>query len=240
MDKYKILLFDLDDTLIDNLENIKYAFKKVLEKKNIEYSDSKFDSWAIYDRDYWHLFYENKIEIPDEYRITEKGFIEYLRGKRFFDYFNDMTMEEAIGLNEIYIEALNEVVMPVEGAYETLEYLSKKYRIIIATNGPSVAVNSKLSKINCINFIDCIFSSDMTKSTIVKPSIKYFEDMQEYYNLYGKDKMLIIGDSLKSDVGLGINAGVDTCWFNKNDEDINSNYIPTYTIKKLIDLKEIL
>lgn len=240
MKKYEILLFDLDDTLVDNMENIRYAYKKILETKSIDYDDYKFDNWANFDKNYWHSFYENKLDIPDEYRINEQCFIEYLRSKRFYDYFKNITMEEAISLNNIYIEALNEIVIPVEGAFETLEYLSKKYRIIIATNGPSLAVNSKLSKINCLDFIECVFSSDMTKSTIVKPSLKYFEDMQEYYNLYDKDKMLMIGDSLKSDIELGMNAGIDTCWFNSNNEVMDSKHTSTYIINKLIDLKEIL
>lgn len=37
MNKYKILIFDLDDTLIDNLENVRYAFKMMIKSKNEQY-----------------------------------------------------------------------------------------------------------------------------------------------------------------------------------------------------------
>ena len=42
MNKYKILIFDLDDTLIDNLENVKYAFKIMIKSKNEEYNEESF------------------------------------------------------------------------------------------------------------------------------------------------------------------------------------------------------
>jgi len=43
--KYKYLLFDLDDTLINDNENKKYAFQKILEMKNLNYSFDKYQKW---------------------------------------------------------------------------------------------------------------------------------------------------------------------------------------------------
>ena len=45
MNKYKILIFDLDDTLIDNLENVRYAFTKMIETQNEKYNDDNFKRW---------------------------------------------------------------------------------------------------------------------------------------------------------------------------------------------------
>ena len=55
-----------------------------------------------------------------------------------------------------------------------------------------------------------------------------------------KDEVLIIGDSLSSDITGGINYGIDTCWFNPNSKDLENNHNPTYEIKQLIELLEFV
>ena len=65
MNKYKILIFDLDDTLIDNLENVKYAFKKMIESKNEKYSNDSFKVWYEIDKQFWKDWQDGLIELPE-------------------------------------------------------------------------------------------------------------------------------------------------------------------------------
>jgi 2-haloacid dehalogenase len=51
---------------------------------------------------------------------------------------------------------------------------------------------------------------------------------------------LIIGDSLSSDIRGGINAGLDTCWFNPNGKEAPPDMRITYTIRRLCELESIL
>ena len=54
-----------------------------------------------------------------------------------------------------------------------------------------------------------------------------------------KTKVLMIGDSLSSDIQGGINYNLDTCWLNV--KSLNSNGLaPTYEIKNISELKNIL
>ena len=50
----------------------------------------------------------------------------------------------------------------------------------------------------------------------------------------------MVGDSLTSDIQGGINAGIDTCWYNPNEQINNTNIKPTYEIKSLFQLRELL
>lgn len=45
MNKYETLIFDLDDTLIDNNESMKYAFTIMINTLKLEYSDELFLKW---------------------------------------------------------------------------------------------------------------------------------------------------------------------------------------------------
>ena len=244
MNKYKILIFDLDDTLIDNLENVRYAFKIMIQEKKVDYNEDNFKRWYEIDRQFWKDWQDGKIELPEHLK-SETGkksedFLNWLRSQRFLIYFNyNISLNEAIDLNNIYMNALTEKVIPIEGAYETLEYLSNKgYYIIIATNGPKVATRDKLLKINCLDFVNEILSADMFG--YMKPNKEFFEGIEKTLNNYNIEEYMIIGDSLKSDVGFGMKCNFDSCWFNRKNEMLNTEYKPTIIINKLKELIDLL
>lgn len=243
MNKYKILIFDLDDTLIDNFENTKHAFKKIIEFKKQNYSDDKFIKWYNIDKKFWKDWQNELIELPDnlKHETGKKSeyFLDWVRAQRFLIYFNNsINLEEAINLNNIYMNCLSEVIIPIEGSYEILNYLSKKYYIIIATNGPKIATKNKLEKIKCLNFVNEILSADMFG--YMKPRKEFFNAIQKELNNYNNNDYLIIGDSLKSDIKFAMNCNFDSCWFNKNYSNLNEDYKPTIIINELLDLKNIL
>lgn len=127
MNKYKIFIFDLDDTLIDNLENVKYAFKKMIESKNEKYSDNSFIVWYEIDKKFWKDWQDGLIELP-KHLNNETGkksdeFLNWLRAQRVLIYFNnEISLNEAISLNNTYMNALTENVIAIDGAYEVLKY----------------------------------------------------------------------------------------------------------------------
>ena len=57
--------------------------------------------------------------------------------------------------------------------------------------------------------------------------------------IFNKDEMLIIGDDPQKDIKGAIISNIDTCLFNPNDI-ISTEYLPTYEIKHLKELKTIL
>ena len=78
----------------------------------------------------------------------------------------------------------------------------------------------------------------MTKNIVTKPSKEYIYELLEYIKYFDKDKILIIGDTIRNDIMCGINSNIDTCWFNKLNEV--SDIKPTMIINDLIELKKIL
>lgn len=240
---YKILIFDLDDTLIDNLENVRHAYTKMIESIGENYSEDGFLRWYEIDRQFWKDWQDGLIELPDHFK-NETGkksdaFLDWVRAQRVLIYFDHkIELEKAISLNHIFMNALTEVIIPIEGAYDTLKYLSEKYYIMIATNGPKIATRDKLLKINCLEFVNEILSADMFG--YMKPRKEFFDAIQSLLNNYHNEDYLIIGDSLKSDVGFGMNCHFDSCWFNRNNEVLTDGYEPTMIISELKELQKKL
>ncbi len=241
MKKYEVLLIDLDDTLIDYSKSVKYAFKQILAFVNQEYSDEKFRQWCHFDQEYWYDYHSKGIDIPIEYRTSKELLTDYIRSVRYQLFFeNTITIEEAFKINNIFLDSLLEIAIPMDGVYSILEYLSGKYKLYIATNGAIYGVKAKLEKINSLQFFSGMFSADMTKSIWGKPNIDYFEELMEYINYSDKEKILMIGNSLNEDIKGAMNMGIDSCWFNPNKIGLDDNYKPTYIIGNLMDLKKIL
>lgn len=157
---YKILIFDLDDTLTNDFENTKQAFKIVMKYRKEEYTEEKFLKFHKIDKKTWEDRAAGKIITP--YEDDKEKKTAWIRGSRFVKYYdNKISYEEGIEINKIYMDGMKEKVVAREGAYETIKYLyEKNYRIIIATNGPVVPLQVKLEKLNIDKFIDTIFSAE--------------------------------------------------------------------------------
>ena len=55
-----------------------------------------------------------------------------------------------------------------------------------------------------------------------------------------KPAVLMVGDSLSSDIQGGFNYGLDTCWYNPNQKNCDINVEINYEITSLDELLEIV
>lgn len=243
MSKYRVLIFDLDDTLIDNLESVRHAYTEMIKSCGQKYSEREFRRWYQIDKKFWRDWQDGLIELPSHLK-KETGkksaeFLDWFRAQRVLIYFdNQISLEKAIALNNLYMKSLTGTVIAIEGARDILQYLKDKYYIIVATNGPKVATKEKLSKIGSLDFVNEVLSADMFG--YMKPRKEFFIAIQDLLKNYNNEEYLIIGDSLKSDVGFAMNCGFDSCWFNKNNEKLPEQYKPTMIIKSLLELRGVL
>ncbi len=237
MSKYETLIFDLDDTLIDNNESVKYAFNIILNELKLEYSDELFLNWKKFDTTYWHTWESGSMIIPDYIKTLEDK-ITYLRAKRFILYFKEIGLDfnTAVSLNELYCNMLGVNIKEIENASELLQNLYNDHEIIIATNGPKEAAINKLEKAKLKSYISGLICSE--EIGFSKPMPEFFDALYNTTQNKDKSRMLLIGDSLTTDILGGMNNGIDTCWFNPNNNELPKEYYPTMTINKLLQLKK--
>lgn len=235
--RYKAILFDLDNTLCDDKENRKYAFQKVLKYQGEEVSDLKLNKFIEIDEKFWKERAAGKIKDPYEFKSKEEK-ATWCRAQRFLIYYNnEISFEKAVELNEMYMEHLKERVVPINGAYEIIKYIyDNKYDIYIVTNGVKGAVPFKLEKLGINNYIKDVITAE--EVGYMKPHKEFFEEVKKRVS-YNKEEMLLIGDELEKDIKGGNDNDIDTCWLNQNNAKY-IEYIPTYEIKKLLELKNIL
>ena len=236
--KYRKLLFDLDNTLVDDDENRRYAITQILIERKEKVTTKKIESFIKIDNQFWKDRAEGKIKDPYTFKNNAEK-TKWIRAQRFLNFFNGISFEDGVEINQKYINYLNKNIVPIKNAQKILQYLyQKQYEIYIITNGPIMAVNNKLSKINATEYIKGTFTAEETGH--MKPHHEFFEKFFSFINTYKTEDMLIIGDELEKDVFGGIKNGIDTCWFNMNKIVNNTIFKPTYEINNLIELKNIL
>lgn len=235
--KYKKLLFDLDNTLVDDNENRKNAIKKVLLERNEEISDKKLEEFIKLDDQFWKDRASGKIKDPYKFKTLEER-TEWVRAQRFIKYFNNISLEQAKQINNRYVEYLKDKIVPIKNSTQVLQYLYEKgYEIYIITNSPTIVVKNKLEAIDALKYIKETFSAE--EAGHMKPHDEFFKVFFNKINNYEKEKMLIIGDELEKDILGGIKNKIDTCWFNPN-KTYNNQHKTTYEIYELMELKNIL
>ena len=222
---YKALLIDFDDTLYDFPYQAVNSFFKTLHEEGIDATQEHFEVYEKFNREFWET-YENFP--PGTVKPSER--FERLADAFSFKY-------DAEDINEKYLKNMHLFLKPIEHADELVKSLSRHYDIYIITNGLAKAQIPKLEASGLSDYIKDIFISE--KIGFSKPHIKYFEYCLERIPA-DKNEILVIGDSLTSDMAGGINAGLDTCWFNPANKE-NSLGLPiTYTVNSMEGIKKLL
>ena len=225
LDNYKYLLFDLDDTLLDFGKAQVLAFKKLLEDKNIEYSDELFEQYETINKSLWRSF--ERGEISNKV-VTSERFI------RFFTLFNMKV--DGSEVDNRYRSYLAEGNQLFEGIVEMLEKLSLTHKLYIASNGIGVTQHTRLKNNNLNKYFEKIFISEEIGSK--KPDKKFFDIIFKEIGVKNKDEVLMIGDTLTSDILGANNAGIDSCLVDIHKIS-NPEIVSTYKIEKTIDLLKI-
>ena len=126
----------------------------------------------------------------------------------------------------------------IDGAEELLAYLHGKYDLYIASNGVAETQYSRMASAGINKYFKEVFISETTGSH--KPEKAYFDYCFARMENFDPKTTLIIGDSLTSDIKGGLDAGIQTCWFNPKGKPSRPDIRPHYEIRSLKELQSIL
>lgn len=226
--RYDILLFDADNTVLDFDKSEEQALKTAFDECNLHFSDNTLQTYRKNNIRQWQLF---------EQGIIEKNQVLV---NRFVETFAELGLSngKVEKVSALYEEYLHFGYYTVPNAEKVLEKLGKSCRLYVVSNGVKSIQDSRMKGSGLEKYFIKRFVSEEVGCP--KPQKGFFDYCFERIPDFNKSRALIVGDSLTSDIRGGVNAEIDTCWFNPNHVVNSSNLTPNYEIDDLRDLYEIV
>lgn len=229
----KVILWDIDETLLNFGRAQNYAIKKCFEIFEMgECTDEMVERYSSINKKYWERIERNEL-------TKQEALIA-----RFVEFFGQegLPSEKAEPFNDEYLIRLGDKVFFNGNGKELVAELKKLGYIQFAvTNGTLAAQKRKLAISGLDRLFEAAFISD--EIGFEKPNAEFFEYVFEKLSERGefkKDEIMIVGDSLTSDMQGGNNAGIICCWYNPYGNKDTKGLRIDYEIKNLDEIKEII
>ena len=204
----KAVFIDIDGTLLDFEACVEESMRVGLTENGIEYKPEMLETFHRINNGLWRDLEQGKLTFERLLEIRWATIFEALgidlNGPEFEKYFRARLHKSAI---------------PMAGSYEMLGYLSGKYRIFAASNGPHEQQVERLRKADMLKYFEEVFTSG--KIGGIKP-----------------EESIMLGDSLTSDMKGGFDFGMETVWLNLNGKEVPEWL--DHEIKSLDEVKDIL
>ena len=216
--RYKAIFIDIDDTLLDYIPCCRAAFDAAMQEINRNTQNTPITQNSD---DLFQLFFE----------ISGRLFSEAKHGKYTIAEVMDLYPQQfiaAIGYPESAVDPFKHAFRAawgtthtlVPGAKEMLETLHRKgYRLFAASNSFGHLQRSRLEQAGILHYFeDTYISMDIGYD---KPDIRFYQEALRRCNLQPHE-VLMIGDSMTTDVIGAQNAGIDARFFDRKSDDLYS------------------
>jgi YjjG family noncanonical pyrimidine nucleotidase len=222
---FQHILFDADNTLFDFDQMERGAFLRTMQAFDVPCDDALFSRYREMNRQLWLVLEQGK---------ADRAFELVHRFRRLLPD-HDFSAEE---MNKAYQRHLVEQMVPMEGALAVCEQLCKVAALSIVTNGVGPTQRGKLKRSPLEPYFPRQFISEEVGFS--KPDIRFFEHVMAALDYPDPSRVLIVGDSLTSDIQGGMNAGIVTCWLNRDGVPLPEGYRADYIIGGLHELLDIV
>jgi len=221
--KYEYLFFDADNTLWDFDLSEKFALFKVITDNDVAYEPAHLETYHKVNRACWRNFEQGNLAVAE------------LKSKRFELFCNEFDLKlDAEAMGKSYLGYLASTDFMIPGALALLNRLSLKHKLVLVTNGIKEVQRRRISNTRIEAYFKAIVISD--EIGVAKPHAGFFDYAFEQVGHPAKDNVLMIGDSLSSDIRGGNDYGMATCWFNPGKVEGNLEVVASFEIAGLEEI----
>ena len=205
----RLILIDIDNTLLEFDAFVRQFLNDTFKSEN------KGD---LYD-----VFHANNQML---WKKLEQGemTMQQLQAVRWQMILDELGLDEdGMEMERRFKAAMHESTIITPNAMEMLKALSKDHVLATASNGPYEQQVYRIHKAGMAKYFTYHFiSQDIGFS---KTDVRFFEEaMKRTGNAYAKDEIMIIGDSHSSDMKGGMNYGIHTCFFDRENTGNTKGY----------------
>jgi putative hydrolase of the HAD superfamily len=233
MNRFSLLLFDLDDTLLNNSswfdDGLTYCLRRYPLTNELDASV------------FLEIIKRPPRSLVEKLIVGEYSTLEFKRARWGYalEQFHIKTDRETLDqLDSLFSKTSMDFITVNESLFHLVNDLSKQYELGIVTNG-LYQPNQKLSRMG----LDGIFTSDKVfhaeQLGYRKPDPRIYSKALDYYNKKPSET-LFIGDSWTHDVIAPIEVGMEAIWINVKNIVRPTSHTPYAIVSDITDIREIL
>ena len=218
MPHYDIVFLDADNTLFDFDAAEHAALLKAAEERGYPLTPQMEGAYQQINGALWTAF--DRGEVTQDFLVVERFrlLVERLGGK-----------DDPERFNADYLTYLGEGSTLLPGAEALCHDLhAAGCRLALATNGVGRVQHARLNGSPLAPYLKGVFISEELGAQ--KPQAAFFDQAFAGMNVTDKSRCVMVGDGLGSDILGGIQAGIDTIWYNPKGLPLRPDITPTHTV----------
>lgn len=227
--RYRAVLFDLDDTLLDFGLAEELAFAEAHRESGIEHPLERVRvRYREVNRGLWAAFEAGRLRKEE---VVVERFRAVLR-----EFGGDAA--RCVELNETYLSSLAGQGCMRDGAVALLDALRPRYALGVVTNGVQWVQERRVAHAGLAPYFRVLLTSEA--AGVGKPDPAIFHRALAEIGVEPHDA-LYVGDNPRADVAGALGAGLDACWYDPAGAPYPPDLPePTLTIRHLSELAERL
>ena len=227
MPRYEVVLFDADHTLFDFDRAEREALRQTLEEAGLPADGETEARYLSINRALWNRL--DRGEVRREWLVVER-FAALLRALG--------RTGDAAALNRAYLDHLGEGSYLLPGAQALCRALAPRCTLAIVTNGVARAQRRRFEASPLNGLIPWLFISEELGAS--KPDSAFFAPVLRTLGKPDPRRVLMVGDNLLADIQGGIQAGLDTAWYNPGRLPGDPAIVPTWEVDGYAALQALI
>lgn len=225
----KVILWDLDNTLLDFPAAERVALRQTFADFSLGFcTEEQIARFSVLNLSWWKRLERGEIT---KAQLLPGRFQEFFQAEGVpctaYEDFN-AAYQDHLGDTVVFLDDSDRLVRDLKGRV-------KQYAV---TNGTRRAQERKLAKSGLGELLDGVFISEDVGAE--KPSLDFFRPVLQAIGPYDKQELLLIGDSLTSDMEGGRRAGIPCCWYNPAGAAAPADLPLRYEIRNLNQVRQIV
>ncbi|MCK5584578.1 YjjG family noncanonical pyrimidine nucleotidase, partial [Candidatus Bipolaricaulota bacterium] len=201
MTSYTWLILDADGTLLDFRRAEAVALGRTPVQMKLQVPGDFCDIYHAINDSLWREFEAGVLRTHE------------VRTERFMRVFEKLGIAaDSNAFSDAFLENIIRESTFIDGAEHLLARLENRIGLVLLTNGFADVQRARIARLGLGDTFGCVIISG--EVGVAKPDRAIFEIAFERMGQPDKANVLIIGDSLSSDIQGGADYGIDTCWFN--------------------------
>lgn len=223
MIEYEVVLFDADGTIFDFARAETFALENTFRELGIPFGEEDLRTYRRVNHQVWRMFERGRISSVE------------LRSLRFQRLASERGIPaDAAAMSAGYLSWLARASFLIDGAQGIIERLRGSVRMAIVTNGLKDVQRGRFGRSPITGHFEAIVISE--EIGVQKPDPAIFDHALKLLGHTDRRTVLMVGDSLTSDVQGGVNFGIDTCWYNPDRIPAPKRPVPSHIVTTLEEL----